>query len=157
MLISIESHKPHSIWGFLIAWATRSVWCHTAIIVGKDRYEALVGPGFVKRPWKYRKGTYETVLDLPEPIAARFVECLEKMIGMKYPNVGWLALAYALPLFRDMKRRAYCSQAAIMALKYAGLYSGEHDARFNSKPSPGVLYFVAETLAARPDLRKLGS
>jgi hypothetical protein len=156
MLVSIESHRPHSVWGYLIAWTTRSVWCHTAIVVNKDRYEALVGDGFVKREWKYRKGTYETVLDLPSSIGARFKEKLDAMVGTKYPSVGWMALAYALPVFRDMKRRLYCSQAALESIKAAGLYDSKWDARFNSKPSPGVLYFVAQTLAARPDLRKLG-
>lgn len=156
MLVSLEHHRPHSLWGFLIAWATRSVWCHTAIIVGKDRYEALVGDGFVKRPWKYRKGTYETVLDLPSSIGERFKAKLDSLVGTKYPQVGWMAISYALPIFRDMKRRLYCSQAALEAIKAAGLYDSKWDARFNSKPSPGVLYFIAQTLAARQDLRKLG-
>lgn len=156
MLVSIESHKPHSIWGFLIAWATRSVWCHTAIVVGNDRYEALVGDGFVCKPWYKRTGTHMTVLDLPSSIADAFKAKLDAMVGTKYPQVGWMALSYALPIFRDMKRRLYCSQAALEAIKAAGLYDFRWDAKFNSKPSPGVLYFIAQTLAARPDLRKLG-
>jgi hypothetical protein len=125
--------------------------------VGKDRYEALVKDGFVKRPWKYRFGVYETVLDLPSQYATPFVEELEKMVGMKYPNPWWLGLSYLLaPFIRDVVRKIYCSAAALRALKKAELYDGRNDARFKSKPSPGVLYFVAETLAKRPDLRKLG-
>ena len=156
MLVSIESHKPHSIWGWLIAWATKSIWCHTAIVIGKDRYEALVGDGFVKRPWKYRVGTYETVLNLDDSRSNAFQARLELMVGTKYPKAWYMALSYALPFLRDMKRRLYCSQAALEAIKAADLYDGKWDKRFNSKPSPGVLYFIAETLAARPDLRKLG-
>jgi hypothetical protein len=157
MLVSIEHHKPHSLWGWVIALATRSTWSHTAIIVGNDRYEALVKDGFVKRPWKYRYGTYETVLDLPSQYATMFVDELEKMVGTKYPKPWWMALSYVLaPFVRDMRRRLYCSQAALQAIKAAGLYDGKWDSRFKSKPSPGVLYFVAETLAKRPDLRKLG-
>lgn len=156
MLVSIEHHLPHSIPGYVIAWATRSSWSHTAILVGKDRYEALVGDGFVKRPWTKRTGVLETVLDLPPDIATRFIGKLDSMEGTKYPKVGWMALAYAFPFLRDMKRRLYCSQAALEAIKAAGLYDYSWDKKYNGKPSPGVLYFVAQTLAARPDLRTLG-
>jgi hypothetical protein len=157
MLVSIESHKPHSLWGWVIALATRSTWSHTAVIIGKDRYEALVGPGFVKRPWKYRKGTYETVLNLSDSQGKAFQARLELMVGTKYPAPWYMALSYVLaPFLRDMKRRLYCSQAALEAIKAADLYDGKWDKRFKSKPSPGVLYFIAETLAARPDLRTLG-
>jgi hypothetical protein len=166
MLVSLEHHRPHSLWGWAIALATRSIWSHTAVIIGKDRYEALVGQGFVKRPWKYRKGTYETVLNLSESQGKAFQARLELMVGTKYPAPWYMALSYVFaPFLRDMKRRLYCSQAALEAIKSAGLYSGiieiggnliDLDKRFKSKPSPGVLYFIAETLAARPDLRTLG-
>lgn len=78
------------------------------------------------------------------------------MVGTKYPKAWYMALSYAIPFLRDMKRRLYCSQAALEAIKSADLYEGKWDKRFNSKPSPGVLYFIAETLAAREDLRTLG-
>jgi hypothetical protein len=157
MLVSIEHHLPNSFWGWAIALATRSTWSHTAIIVGNDRYEALVGDGFVKREWKYRKSTYETVLDLPGAVGDAFVEKLDEIVGTKYPKTWYMALSYLLaPFVRDMRRRLYCSQAALEAIKAAGLYDSKWDKRFNSKPSPGVLYFIAQTLAARADLRKLG-
>jgi hypothetical protein len=156
MLCTIEHHLPNSIAGFIIAWATRSRFSHTAIVINGYRYEALVSKGFVRTKYVPRVGVVETVLDLPVDTGHALFQKLESMRGRKYPNPLYMALSYAIPLLPDILRRPYCSKAVLEALAYVGLYDSVLDIAYTLKPSPGVLVFVAQTLAARQDLRTLG-
>lgn len=156
MLVAIEHHLPNSIAGWIIAWATRSRFSHTAIRTDDYRWEALVSKGFVRTLYSHRDGVVETVLDLPQEKYGRLVEKLNKMVGRKYPNPFYMALSYAIPFLPDIIRRPYCSKAVLEALEEIGLFDGSMDRKYTLKPSPGAVVFVAQTLAARTDLRKLG-
>lgn len=157
MLVAIEHHLPNSIAGWVIAWATRSRFSHTAISTNDYRYEALVSKGFTRTLWCFRKGVVETVLDVPQEKYDKLVAKLESMRGRKYPNPFYMALSYAIPFLPDIIRRPYCSKAVLEALEEIGLFDGSMDRKYTLKPSPGAVVFVAQTLAARQDLRKLGA
>lgn len=155
MLVSFEHHRPETIFGHLIAWWTHSPFSHTAISIEGFRYEALMSKGFTRTLSVHRDGVVETVIDVPETTGKKMIEWLEAHVGTKYPKPWYLALQYVFPFLTDIARKLYCSLAIRDCCESVGLYV-EHDKVTNVRCPPGAFYFIAQTLAARPDLRKLG-
>ena len=141
----IESHLAIDPVGKLIAYSTRAGAQHTAtVLVGHDgkawRYEALVGKGYVRRPYEKRVDTVLRNLHVTEEEYRLLEAYHDSKVGVKYPKVWYLALEYAIPSLRHMRRRLYCSQAAINGLSFAGLYRSEAEL---IKPSPGAADAIA--------------
>lgn len=137
---AIESHLAIDFVGKAIALATKSDVQHTATVItdvhGKRwRYEALVGNGYVKRPYEPRVDV--ALRDLHVTASERdLLEAYhDSKVGVKYPKVWYLALEYLLPFLRHMRRRLYCSQAALDGMSFAGLYDRASEL---IKPSPGA-------------------
>ena len=149
MRVIFEHHKPESLVGMIIAFWTHSPFCHTAISIDGWRYEALMSKGFTRTKSIPRTRIVETVIDVPDDVAQKMINWLERNRGTRYPRPAYLALSFIFPQLTDMARRLYCSQAILKCLTYAGLYeTGIAHLRI----PPASFYFVAQTLAARPDL-----
>jgi len=112
----------------------------------------LMSKGFTRTLSIHRDGIVKTVIDVPEATGNKMIQWLEAHRGTKYPKPWYLALSFIFPQLTDMARRLYCSQAILECLRYADLYPEKRD---NVKCPPASFYFVAQTLASRPDLRKL--
>ena len=136
----IESHLAIDAVGKAIAYATRSGVQHTAtVLTGHDgkrwRYEALVGNGYVRRPYEPRHDVVLRNLRVTDDEYRRLEAYHDSKVGMKYPKVWYLALEYVLPFLKHMRRRLYCSQAALDGMSFAGLYDRSDEL---IKPSPGA-------------------
>lgn len=141
----VESHLAIDPVGKAIAYSTRSKAQHTAtVLIGHDgkawRYEALVGKGYVRRPYEPRKDTFLRDLHVTEEEYKLLEAYHDSKVGVKYPKVWYLALEYVIPNLNHMRRRLYCSQAALDGLSFAKLYDRSDEL---IKPSPGAADAVA--------------
>jgi hypothetical protein len=150
-IYAIESHYAISAIGVGISAVTKQPFQHTAILSLEDgklwRYESLVGLGFVRREWTERKDIVETWFSVNEEEHALGLAWLRRAVGTKYPNPWYLAAEYVFPPLRDMRRRLYCSLAAMRFLESMRLWRHDPSSKRFPKPHPGVPFLVAETLA----------
>lgn len=136
-----ESHLAHDPAGKIIAYATKSDVQHSAVVTldedGKKRwrYEALVGEGYVKKPWSQRVDVVERKVWATPERYEMATWWADRSVGTKYPPIAYLGLEYVIPGLRHYRRTLYCSQAALKWLELLGYYDLDESL---IRPSPGA-------------------
>lgn len=146
MLVGFEHHRPENAFGHVISWWTHQPFSHTATIIDGYRYEALIGDGYVKRPYYKRYRVEITWVELDEIEHYILKKVNDSMVGMKYPKLWYLAFQFIFPPLRDFARRFYCSKACLYAINKAGLYNQHIDVPQAPRPHPGIVFVITEAI-----------